>query len=121
MFGFELTSGLCIMLFTFVTGTFYNLCNIYHGYVEAKNKSLALKCLIPYFQVYLLIFLASYSRFYKDAALLFFVGLGLFQTYVAGLLNISSTAKLEFQYLYWEPVAYAGILYLDFSGTIASS
>ena len=69
----------------------------------------------------MLIYLGSFSRFYADAPLLFFLGLGLFQTYVAGLLNISSTAQIKFQYLYWEPVAYAGILYLDRSRAVESS
>lgn len=45
--------------------------------------------------------------------MLFYAGLGLFQTYVAGLLNIASTAQIDFPYLYWEPIIYFGILYLD--------
>jgi hypothetical protein len=53
--------------------------------------------------------------------MLFFAGLGLFQTYVAGLLNISSTAKIEFQYLYWEPVVYALILMVDATRVVESS
>ena len=65
-----------------------------------------------------MIYLASYSRFYDRAPLLFYAGLGLFQTYVAGLLNIASTAQISFQYLYWEPVAYAALLIADASGAI---
>ena len=65
--------------------------------------------------------MGSFSRFYEQAPLLFFLGLGLFQTYVAGLLNIASTAQIKFQYLYWEPLAYSGILYLDASGAVESN
>ena len=65
--------------------------------------------------------MGSYSRFYDTAPLLFFAGLGLFQTYVAGLLNISSTAGIDFPYLYWEPVIYGLILYADYSNLIADN
>ena len=111
--GYTTTSGELIMLFSFISGTIYNVTNIYEGFKGAKDKTRAAKCLIPYLQVYLLIWAGSYSRFYESAPLLFFSGLGLFQTYVAGLLNISSTAGIEFEYLHWEPVAYAVILFLD--------
>jgi hypothetical protein len=80
------------MIFSFFSGIYYNLENIYAGWVAAKDKSKAFKCLVPYLQVYALIYMAGFSRFYDKAPLLFFAGLGLFQTYVAGLLNISSTA-----------------------------
>jgi hypothetical protein len=75
---------------------------------------------VPYIQVYVLIFLATYSRFYDTAPLLFYAGLGLFQTYVAGLLNIASTAQISFPYIYWEPVVYAGLLIADATRFIAS-
>jgi hypothetical protein len=80
------------MVFSFVTGAVYNFTNIYHGFAGAKRKSAAAKALLPYLQLYLLIYLSSFSRFFQSSVLLFFAGLGLFQTYVAGLLNISSTA-----------------------------
>lgn len=56
---------------------------------------------------------SCYSRFYSQATLLFFLGLGLYQTYVAGLLNISSTAQITFPWFYWEPLAYMAILVAD--------
>jgi hypothetical protein len=43
-----MTSGKLIMLFSFVSGTFYNATNIYCGFIGAKDKLRALKCLIPY-------------------------------------------------------------------------
>ena len=68
----------------------------------------------------MLIYLATYSRFYDTAPLLFYAGLGLFQTYVAGLLNIASTAQISFPYLYWEPLVYAALLIADATHFIAS-
>ena len=109
-----------IALFSFVTGIYYNIDNIVQGFIGAKDKKKAFECLVPYLQVYALIILASYSRFYDRAPLLFYAGLGLFQTYVAGLLNIASTAQISFPYIYWEPLVYAAILIADASGAINS-
>ena len=81
----------------------------------------AFKCLFPYLQLYVLIYTSCYSRFYNQAALLFFLGLGLYQTYVAGLLNISSTAQIAFPWLYWEPIAYSLILIGDATYMIKDS
>ena len=52
---------------------------------------------------------------------MFFLGLGLYQTYVAGLLNISSTAQIAFPWFYWEPIAYSVILAADATYMIADS
>jgi hypothetical protein len=76
--GYSTTSSQLIMIFSFITGIYYNLENIYEGVKGAKDKSKAIKCLAPYIQVYILIWLGSYSRFYERAAMLFFAGLGLF-------------------------------------------
>ena len=101
------------MIFSFITGLHYNLTNIYFGYIGTPDKARALKCLVPYIQVY--------SRFYEQAAMLFFAGIGLFQTYVAGLLNISSTAKIDFPFIYWEPIVYGAIIYADHTHIIENS
>lgn len=109
------------MIFSFITGLHYNLTNIYYGYIGTPDKARALKCLVPYIQVYLLVFITGYSRFYEQAAMLFFAGIGLFQTYVAGLLNISSTAKIDFPFIYWEPIAYGALIYADHTHLIENS
>lgn len=44
---------------------------------------------------------------------MFFSGLGLFQTYVTGLLNIASTANIQFPSSYLEPYVFAILLFLD--------
>ena len=95
--------------------------NIIQGWKGAKDKGQAVKCLFPYLQLYVLIYTSGYSRFYNEAALLFFLGLGLYQTYVAGLLNISSTAQIAFPWFYWEPIAYAVILVADATYLVSDS
>ena len=112
----DITPNDMVCLFVFLSGAHYNLTNIYEGIAGAKSKVDALKKLFPYIQIYVLAYLTSYSQFFQTAVLLFFGGLGLFQTYVAGLLNISSTSGIDFQYLYFEPVVYLAILYLDVNG-----
>jgi len=55
----------------------------------------------------------TYSQFFDKAPLLFFAGLGLFQTYVTGLLNIASTACIPFPVHYIEPYIFLVLLFLD--------
>lgn len=92
LFGYKLSSALLILWFSCVTGYYYNFENILAGFMAAESKIKAIKALIPYIQIYVLIYVSTYSQFYESCALLFYAGLGLFQTYVAGLLNIASTA-----------------------------
>ena len=47
------------MIFSFITGLHYNLTNIYYGYIGTPDKTRALKCLVPYIQVYLLVFITG--------------------------------------------------------------
>lgn len=113
MFGYSTTGSDLLTIFTFLTGFYYNFDNLYAGFKASPSKSRAIACLVPYFQVYILVYASGFSRFYGHAPLLFFAGLGLFQTYVAGLLNISSTAKVAFPWLHWEPIVYALIIFVD--------
>lgn len=104
---------------SFIIGIQYNLTNIYNGWMGAKDNMTALKALFPYIQIYVLIYFTFYSQFIKEGVLLFFMGLGLFQTYIAGLLNISSTAGIPFPCHYIEPYLYLGVLYLDYNRILA--
>lgn len=96
-----------------LSGLHYNLENIYHGMRGAKSTRDGVEKLIPYIQIYILAQLSGYSQFFESSVLLFYVGLGLFQTYIAGLLNIASTAGIDFPYLYIEPFIYIAILFVD--------
>lgn len=46
--GYTTTSGQLIMWFSFITGIYYNLNNIYEGFKGAKDKAQAFKVLVPY-------------------------------------------------------------------------
>ena len=96
LFGFKTNFNQLITTFVLLTGIHYNLTNIYEGFIGAKSKSDALKKLFPYIQIYALTILSTYSQFFHQYVVLFLVGLGLFQTYIAGLLNIASTASIDF-------------------------
>lgn len=95
------------------SGLHYNVTNIYHGLQGAKTVEDSVKTLYPYIQIYVLFFCSTKSQFFEEAPLLFFIGLGLFQTYIAGLLNIASTAGIKFSYFHIEPFVYLAILYAD--------
>lgn len=101
-------------------GIHYNVESIYYGIKGAPNKLLALKYLIPYFQIYFLIYLTSFSQFFDQAVLLFLCGLGMYQTYLTGILNIASTANIPFDYKFIDPIIYAGLLMLDIYRVIPS-
>lgn len=46
--GYKTTSSQIIMIFSFVSGIYYNLNNIVAGFIGAKDKTRAVKALIPY-------------------------------------------------------------------------
>lgn len=46
--GYTTTSSQLIMIFSFITGIYYNLNNIAAGFIGAKDKTKAVKALIPY-------------------------------------------------------------------------
>ena len=113
--GYDLSIAQLILWFSFLSGVYYNLSNILAGFLGASSKQRAFLALVPYLQVYLLIYVSTFSQFYKQYPLLFYAGLGLFQTYVAGLLNIASTAQIKFPWFYWEPLVYAGLIWADYT------
>lgn len=111
--GYEVSIAHLILYFTFLTGFHYNVENIYYGFMGAKDKSYALKCLVPYIQIYVLVVLTSYSQFFNTAAFLFLAAIGIWQTYVTAFLNLSSIASLTVTNFYYDPIIYSIILACD--------
>mmetsp|Transcript_16009 Transcript_16009/g.15414 ORF Transcript_16009/g.15414 Transcript_16009/m.15414 type:complete len:190 (-) Transcript_16009:9-578(-) len=111
--GIDVRQRHCLLWFSFLTGTHYNVTNFLYGFLGATDKVKAFKCLIPIIQVYLLIYLITYSQFFDEAVSLFLAGIGLYLTYVAGFLNMASTADIPFPYHYADPYIFLVILYLD--------
>ena len=103
-----------------MSGSHYNLENIFWGFYESKSKVKGLKVLLPYVLHYLMCFGASYSQFWEKAPLLFITGIGFFQIYVGAFLNITATASIDFPVLYIEPFIFFAILTLDVYKVIAS-
>jgi len=111
--GFQLTISHFLIALVFVTGVHYNVENIYYGFVGASDKLYALYCLVPYIQIYILVFCTSYSQFFDSACLLLLAGIGIWQTYVVAYLNLSSIASLKVSNFFYDPILYSILLTCD--------
>ena len=60
-----------------------------------------------------MLFISSYSHLFKQYVFLFIVINGLFLTYVTGIFNLNSTAKMTFNWLFFDPWLWAAIVYVD--------
>jgi hypothetical protein len=63
---------------------------------------------------------SSYSQFFENYAAYFIVTVGMYLTYVTAIMNLNSTASMTFSWFYFEPIAYAAILYIDVNGSLES-
>ncbi|CDW77934.1 UNKNOWN [Stylonychia lemnae] len=113
--GFQMNVVKIILYGSFISGLHYNLTNIYFGFNGAPTTERAIQAIYPYVQLYFMAYLQQYSQFYTKMPMIFYAGLGIYQTYVAGLLNISSTAEIPFQYHYWEAYTYIVLILIDFN------
>lgn len=76
--GYKFIYGDIVVLFSFLSGTHYNVENIYYGIKGATSKRKAFMCLSPYLTIYVLVYLTSYSQFFVKGVYLFMAGIGLF-------------------------------------------
>lgn len=111
--GFTFDGKQFLIFFSLVTGVHFNLENMYHGFVAAENKKYALICCLPYAQFFGMLFISSYSQFFKQYVFWFVVVNGLFLTYVTGIFNLNSTAQMKFNYFFLDPILYASLIYVD--------
>lgn len=119
--GYQVTIGQIIIWGATISGIHYNLHNIAKGLAGAKDKSYALACLIPYVQFLLMLWGSSYSQFFEGYAAYFLVTVGMYLTYVTAIMNLNSTASMSFNWFYFEPFAYAAILYVDINLLLAAN
>lgn len=100
---------------SFVPAVQYNGANLYLGFTNSKNKAYALLCALPFFQLYVCVFLAAYfSQFWTDYCALFLFGLGNWLTHVTGYLNLMSSAKSDFNPMFADPFIFCGLVYADY-------
>lgn len=64
MLGYPITISDLILLFSFITGSHYNLENIYYGFKGAESKLKGFLVLSPYLLVFLMTYLSIYSQFF---------------------------------------------------------
>lgn len=115
-----LTHGHIIALATSLLSFQYNLSQLWYGYEAAKDKFHALICMLPYFQLNLMIYLASkYSQFWDEYPLLFIFYIGVLITNMTGNLNVKGCAGMKYNPIYADPFLFVIILYLDHTRSLS--
>lgn len=56
---------------------------------------------------------AQFSQFYSSHSAFFILMNGTFLLLVTGILNLNTTAKMKFRWLFLEPLAFAAIVFVD--------
>ena len=110
-----------VTLFAFVTGIHFNLTNLITAFLAAEDKAYALGCLLPYAQFLCMMFFSSYSSLFKDYPAYFIILCGFYLTWVTGIFNLNSTAKMKYNWLFLEPFVYVAMIYCEHIGTIDRS
>ena len=57
---------------------------------------------------------SSKSQFFNDYTAYFIIMCGFYLTYVTAIFNLNSTADMPFNWFFYEPFLYGGIIYADF-------
>lgn len=96
-----------------ISGVHYNLENLVYGYLAAKDKSYAIKCMIPYAQFFMMLWSSQWSRFWDMHALRFVVIAGLFLLYANAIFNLSTTAGMNYSWFYFEPYVFIALAAAD--------
>jgi len=86
---------------------------MYVGLTSSKDKLYALFCALPFFQLYLCLYLATYSQFWSQYCALFLAGLGNWLTHATGHLNLMSSSKSKYHPTFADPFIFCAILYAD--------
>ena len=112
-FDYTTTYGDLIWVFVGSSGYHWTTENFVRGFLAAKDKTYAVKILIPYFQFLIMMYISSYSRFYGTHTFCFIAINGLFLTYVTGVFNLNTTCGMTFRWRFIDPFFYAAIILLD--------
>lgn len=111
--GYSIRGVELIVVIAFSSGFHYNLDNLYHGFKQAEDKTYATKCLLPYFQFFMMMVASSLSRFYEARSMRFIILCGLFLLYANANLNLCTMAKKKFNWFFVEPFVFCAIVVLD--------
>ena len=113
---FSFVIGDAVAFSTFLLSVQYNISNFYLGFTAAQDKMYALCCMLPFFYICGILYLASkYSQFWKDYVALFMFGAGMLITNMTGNLNLKSSAKVRYNPFYPDPFIFLVILYFDYN------
>ena len=102
-----------VLIFSVLGGLHYNIENMIMGYLAAKQKVYALACLFPYAQFFVMMYCSSWSRFFEAYTLWFIVMNGVFLLYANGIFNLNTTAGMQFDWFFFEPLILISLLAAD--------
>jgi hypothetical protein len=116
--GTNLTISTIIMFGSFLTGLYFNVENFYVGFSQSKDKTYAVCCMLPYIQFLLMMCTMIKSRFFETHALYFIVMNGLYLVYANAVLNLSTTASKQYDWVYFEPILFWLLNFVDCYGVV---
>ena len=67
-----------------------------------------------------MIWCSQYSQFWEKHALRFIVICGIFLLYASGVLNLSTTASMRFNWLFFEPFVFMALTLIDNQGMLSA-
>jgi hypothetical protein len=67
-----------------------------------------------------MIWCSQYSQFWEKHALRFIVICGIFLLYASGVLNLSTTASMRFNWLFFEPFVFMALTFIDNQGMLSA-
>jgi hypothetical protein len=117
---FGITARDLVVWGALITGVHYNVENMIYGYLAAKDKVYALKCMVPYVQFVAMMWCSQYSRFYVENAIGFIVVCGLFLLYANGIFNLCSMAGMRFSWFFFEPMLFVALTALDGAAMVSN-
>lgn len=111
--GYSIRGVELAVIIAFSSGFHYNLENLYYGWMQAEDKTYATKCLLPYFQFFVMMVASSLSRFYETRSMRFIILCGLFLLYANANLNLCTMAKKKYDWFFVEPFVFCAFVALD--------
>lgn len=115
---YETNLGDVVTAFAFLTGLHYNAENIYASFKETQETGYAIGCILPYAQFFGMLYASSYSQLFPEYPAYFLILCGFCLTWITAIFNLNSTAGAKFNWLFFEPFIYFGLVYCDHSQMI---
>lgn len=97
-----------------LSGLHFNFHNLLTGLFESREPLHALTCLFPFATAIIMLIGAQNSHLRTEGNMVYFILIaGSFSGLATTKMTLDSMAKIKYQWLFYEPFAFAAILYAD--------